>query len=124
LINGAFRFIVDERQRESLPNLVRWFSEFSSHPLFVKFFGRARNCKVAFPALQITVPQPQQPQQKKEQAPKEKKEKPAPKPKEEKPKEEEEEEAPKKKEANPLDLLPPSTFSIDDWKRRFLAAKD
>lgn len=51
LVNGAFRFIIDEQQRAALPNLVRWFTEFSAHPLFLKYFGRPRNCKVGFPAL-------------------------------------------------------------------------
>lgn len=44
---------------------------------------------------------------------------------EKKPKEEDDDDGEKKeKPKDPLDLLPPSTFSVDDWKRRFLASKD
>jgi len=35
-----------------------------------------------------------------------------------------EEEKPKKKQANPLDLLPPSTFVMDDFKKEFLNTQD
>jgi len=30
----------------------------------------------------------------------------------------------KKKGPNPLDALPPSKFSVDDWKRKFLNSKE
>ncbi|CAD8115144.1 unnamed protein product [Paramecium sonneborni] len=62
--------------------------------------------------------QKEQPKQQKEQ-PKQQKEQPK-----QQPKQEEEDDAPKKKEQNPLDLLPPSTFNIDDYKRIFFAEKD
>jgi len=35
-----------------------------------------------------------------------------------------EEEAPKKKEANPLDVLPPTTFNLYDFKTFFVNSKD
>jgi len=51
LVTGAFRFIVDENIRKTLPNLVRWFDYVAYLPPFLNHFGRPRNCKVPFPAL-------------------------------------------------------------------------
>jgi elongation factor 1-gamma len=54
----------------------------------------------------------------------EKKDQPKKKVEEKKQDEDEDDENKEKPNEDPLALLPPSKFSIDDWKRRFLASKN
>jgi elongation factor 1-gamma len=128
-LKNGFQFVISEALRKTLPNLVRYFEFVSTQPAFLNHLGRTRYCTVPFPIPHEAQPQQQQQakpkvqQEKKEQPKKEQPKKEQPK-KEEQPAADEDDEPPKKKEANPLDLLPPSTFNLDDWKRRFLAAKD
>ncbi|CAK82501.1 unnamed protein product (macronuclear) [Paramecium tetraurelia] len=138
-----FILLIDEKTRKSYPSLMKWFTAVSELPQFKKNFGRVRLCKVAFP-LPKQEAQPKE-EKAKEQKPKDEKPKEQ-KPKDEKPKEQKQKEqkpkeAEKPKEAqkqkaqeddeplpekkkNPLDLLPPSPFNIDDYKRAFFAEKD
>lgn len=51
-VAGAFRLILDETARKNLPNLSRWFDHVANLPIFLKHFGRPRNCKTAFPVVQ------------------------------------------------------------------------
>ncbi|CAD8065845.1 unnamed protein product [Paramecium primaurelia] len=138
-----FILLIDEKSRKSYPSLMKWFTAVTELPQFKKNFGRVRLCKVAFPLPKQEAPTKEEKQ--KEQKPKDEKAKEQ-KPKEEKPKEqkqkeqkpkeadkpkeaqkqkaqEDDEPAPEKKK-NPLDLLPPSPFNIDDYKRAFFAEKD
>ncbi|KAI0252280.1 elongation factor 1-gamma [Lactifluus subvellereus] len=115
-LQSAFSTTVDAALRGKLPNVLRHFETIVNQPNLASIFG---STAFAEKALQYTPP----PKEKKEKAP------PAPaQPKaEKKPKKEEVdddedddkpyEEAPKEK--NPLDLLPKSTFNLEDWKRAY-----
>ena len=98
-----------------LPNILRHFETVVNRPNLASVFG---STAFAEKALQYTPP----PKEKKEKAPAA----PAQPKAEKKPKKEEVddededkpyEEAPKEK--NPLDLLPKSTFNLEDWKRAY-----
>jgi elongation factor 1-gamma len=115
-LQSAFSTTVDATLRSKLPNLLRHFDTVVNHPKLTSVFGSTAFIEKA---LQYTPP----PKEKKEKAPAA-----PPQPKaEKKPKKEEVddddgddkpyEEAPKEK--NPLDLLPKSTFNLEDWKRAY-----
>ncbi|KAH9068037.1 elongation factor 1-gamma [Lactarius deliciosus] len=115
-LQSAFSTTVDAALRAKLPNVLRHFETIVNQPKLASIFG---STAFAEKALQYTPP----PKEKKEKAPA-----PPAQPKaEKKPKKVEEvddededkpyEEAPKEK--NPLDLLPKSTFNLEDWKRAY-----
>jgi elongation factor 1-gamma len=115
-LQSAFSTTVDATLRAKLPNVLRHFETVTNQPLLASVFGSTAFTEKA---LQYTPP----PKEKKEKAPAA-----PPQPKaEKKPKKEEVdddddddkpyEEAPKEK--NPLDLLPKSTFNLEDWKRAY-----
>jgi elongation factor 1-gamma len=83
----------------------------------LKTYGRTVLCKV--PAK---VPKSEKKEEPKKEAKKE--EKPVKKEKKEGDDDEEDEEKPKKKTSNPLDLLPPTPFVFDDFKKEFLNTTD
>ncbi|CAD8078216.1 unnamed protein product [Paramecium sonneborni] len=142
-----FTLLIDEKTRKSYPSLMKWFTTVTELPQFLKNFGRVRLCKEAFPLPKQVLQQNEQKtkdekskeQKPKEEKPKEQKKKDE-KPKEQKKKDEKlKEQKPKEaqkqqaqeddepvieKKKNPLDLLPPSPFNIDDYKRTFFAEKD
>jgi Glutathione S-transferase, C-terminal domain/Elongation factor 1 gamma, conserved domain len=115
-LQSAFSTNVDASHRAKLPNVLRHYETIVNQPNLASIFGSTAFVEKA---LQYTPP------------PKEKKEKalaPPAQPKaQKKPKKEEAdddddddkpyEEAPKEK--NPLDLLPKSTFNLEDWKRAY-----
>ena len=108
-VRGYFVFVIVEEQRKNLyPNIVSWFNQLASNESLVKAFGRTVLCKVPQKAPK--------PAEKVKEEPKKKEEvKPKPAKKEG---DEEEEQKPKKK--NALDLLPPTTFVFDEFKKAFL----
>ena len=114
-LQSAFSTTVDTSVREKLPNVLRHYETIVNQPNLTSVFG---STAYAEKALQYTPP----PKEKKEKAPAA----PAQPKAEKKPKKEEiddddddkpYEEAPKEK--NPLDLLPKSTFNLEDWKRAY-----
>ena len=107
LYNG-FTKLFDANFRKPYAHLVRWFVTCVNQPHFKKVMGEV---KLAETMMKYDA--------KKAAAPK-KEEKPKAAKKEEKPKADlvdDEESKPEKKEKNPLDLLPPSPFVLDAWKR-------
>ncbi|KAI0920739.1 hypothetical protein AcW1_002400 [Taiwanofungus camphoratus] len=106
---------IDAPMRAQLPNVVRHLETVVNQPRLKDIFGATEYCEKA---AQYTPP----PKEKKEAKPT-----PAPAPKAEKKpkaKEEDEEEddlVPKEepKAKNPLDLLPKSSFNLEDWKRAY-----
>jgi elongation factor 1-gamma len=115
-IQSAFSTTVDASLRARLPHVLRHYETIVNQPNLTSVFG---STAYAEKALQYTPP----PKEKKEKAPAA----PAQPKAEKKPKKEEVdddddddkpyEEAPKEK--NPLDLLPKSTFNLEDWKRAY-----
>lgn len=129
LMHLPFALLVDEGMRKNFGKLNGWFNKVANDPVFVEVFGIPRFCKVSFkPLLPPSGEEVEEKKEKKEQKKEQKKEK---KEKKEEKKEEataekeqdqeQEEDKPVKK--NPLDLLPPSSLDIDDFKRKFLANK-
>lgn len=114
-LQSAFSTTIDAPLRSKLPNLLRHYDTIVNQFKLTSAFGSTTFVEKA---LQYTPP----PKEKKEKAPAA----PAQPKAEKKPKKEEAddededkpyEEAPKEK--NPLDLLPKSTFNLEDWKRAY-----
>jgi len=116
-----FALLIDEGQRKGFAKLAEWFKRITSDPDFVQFFGIPRFCKTVMKPLLPPTEEEEKAEKKAEKAPKKKSEDKAEKPAKEA--DEDEDEEPKKKEANPLDLLKPSSLNIDDFKRAFFANK-
>ena len=97
-----------------IPHLSKWFTEVASHSNVFKVVGKTVLCSNVQKA-----PKSEKPVEKPKSPKKEEK-------KEKKPEgaDDEDEDKPKKKQANPLDLLPPTTLVLDDFKRDFLNATD
>lgn len=120
-LTNSFTSIIDASIRAKIPNVVRYVNTVINHPKISKVFD---NGNVQFAEAAPTFQAPAK--AKKEKADKPKAE---PKPKaekKEKKKEVEEEdddislapvEEPKAK--NPLDLLPKSSFNLEEWKRQY-----
>jgi elongation factor 1-gamma len=107
VLRSYFMFVFVEEIRKSLfPSITAWITNLASSEHLTKVFGRFLLCKTPQKAPKIEKPK---------EEPK-KKEEPKPKATEATG----EEEAPKKKKANPLDLLPPTEFVLDDFKKEFL----
>jgi len=121
--------VLDPAFRGPFENFNRWVDTLAHQPQFLAVVGElklAETMKVAAAAAAGDSKK----KEKKEAAPAPKKEAaPAPAPKkEEKKKEQEEEEEEesydeKPKGKNPLDLLPPSKFIMDEWKRKYSNTK-
>lgn len=114
-LQSAFSTTIDAPLRSKFPNLLRHYDTIVNQSKLTSVFGSTAFVEKA---LQYTPP----PKEKKEKAPAA----PAQPKAEKKPKKEEAddededkpyEEAPKEK--NPLDLLPKSTFNLEDWKRAY-----
>jgi len=106
-----YRRVLDVGFRKSFGNLNRWFVMMAHQPNVAAIVGDVVLCTKA-----------QEPKKEEEKKPAEKKPKEQPKKAEKKPEpkenaEEEAEEKPKEKPKNPLDLLPPGKFTMDEWKK-------
>ena len=118
-IFGAFllpyKLVLDPGFRKMFKNLNRWFVTIAHQPLVAEVFGEVELCTKAKEPKMIEEKKAEE-KPKKEQQPKQQ-----PKKAEKKAEaEDDEEEQPKKEEKkpkNPLDLLPPSDFVLDEWKR-------
>ncbi|CAN4119684.1 unnamed protein product [Withania somnifera] len=112
----GFRMIMTKSFTKEFPHVERYFWTLVNQPNFCKILGEVKQAE-SIPAPQSKkLEQPKIPEkpQAKEEPKKEVKEEPNPV---------EEEAAPKPKAKNPLDLLPPSTMILDDWKRLYSNTK-
>jgi len=122
-----YELVLDTGFRKQFANTNRWFLTVTNQPTFVQVTGQIKICE----KMQVAPTTEEAPKEvaKEEKKPKEKKEQQPPKEKKEQPKKEE---APKKKEdeeeedefreekkKSKLDLLPPSKFILDEWKRTY-----
>jgi len=120
---NLYTTVLDLGFRKPFSHTNRWFLTCVNQPEFRAVLGEVQLCQkmAVAPKAAAAEPAPKPEKPKKEQPPK-KESKPA-KEKEEDDDEEDipEEEGgePKKKEKNPLDLLPPSKFIMDEWKRTY-----
>jgi len=114
----AYRALFDEKYRKPLPALNTWFTNISTIPQFKQVWGAVKFAKVALEA-------PEAPKVEAKPAPvpvkKEEVKKPAPKKNADDDDEEEEKET---KKVDPLTLLPPTSFDLDQWKKTITNTKD
>ncbi|EIE88418.1 hypothetical protein G6F55_012421 [Rhizopus delemar] len=109
----AYTNVLDKAARAEFKNVTRYFTTVANKPIFKKYLGEVALCETP---LKYTPPKKEA--KKKEAAP-------APAKKEAKKKEaapaaaEEEEPKPAPKPKSKLDLLPPSKFILDQWKREY-----
>jgi len=109
-LRRAYELVMEPGYRKQFVNTNRWFCMMKDLPKVVEVCGETVLCTKA--------KEPKKPEEK----PKEEKKAKQEKPKQEKKAKEaddEEDEAPKEKPKakNPLDLLPPAKFEMDEWKR-------
>jgi elongation factor 1-gamma len=109
-----FKMVLDNGFRKPFVNTVRWFLTCVNQPQFVKVLGEVTLC-----TKMAVAPKSEKEEAQKKEKPKQEKPKEQPKKKEKKPEpeDEDEDEDTPKRSANPLDLLPPSPFVLDEWKR-------
>lgn len=115
----GFTRILTKSFTSEFPHVERYFWTMVNQPNFRKILGDAKQAE-SIPPVQST----KKPAETKEPAKTKAKEEPkkeAAKPKTEEAGEEVE--APKPKAKNPLDLLPPSTMILDEWKRLYSNTK-
>eukprot|EP01113_Clastostelium_recurvatum_P050073 TRINITY_DN93_c0_g1_i1.p1 TRINITY_DN93_c0_g1~~TRINITY_DN93_c0_g1_i1.p1 ORF type:complete len:423 (+),score=165.19 TRINITY_DN93_c0_g1_i1:83-1351(+) len=117
-LTHLFTKVIDTEARKPLVNLTRWFVTLQNQPNFKEVTGEITLCAKAEVAPAAPKKEEKPKAAPKAEAKKEEKPKPAAKPKKDEEDDGEEnyaDEEPKAK--NPLDLLPKSTFIMDEWKR-------
>ncbi|XP_050942758.1 elongation factor 1-gamma-like [Cucumis melo] len=107
----GFTYILPKSFTSAFPHVERYFWTLVNQPNFKKIIGEVKQTDAVPP---VKTP---------EEAAAAAKAKAEPKKQEEKPAAPAEEEAPKPKAKNPLDLLPPSSMILDDWKRLYSNTK-
>lgn len=116
-LRGYFQLIFPEEIRKNVfPNVASWFAKLAAHQFIVESYGRTLMCKVPqkAPKIEFKKDDPKKKEQPKKKEEAKKADKPA----------DGDEEKSSKKKPNPLDLLPPPTLVLDDFKREFLNSKD
>jgi len=110
LLLRGLEHLFDKTWRDANPNVTRWYETVRNQPIYE---GAPKPDFIA-QAAKYTPP-------KKEKEPKKEQPKAAPKAKAPKPAEDDDEDEapPAPKPKHPLDLLPRSTFVLDDWKRKY-----
>ena len=116
----------DGMRKKVLPNTTKWFENIMNTPEAVKAYGKTVLCKVPVKPSMEKIKNKEKEKEKEHQnkSNKSNEKKDTKKEKEGKKDEEKGEEKPTKKEKNPLDLLPPSKFNLEEFKRSFLNSKN
>ncbi|CAH1426281.1 unnamed protein product [Lactuca virosa] len=115
----CFKYLFTKSFTSEFPHVERYFWTMVNQPNVSKIIGEIKQAEVLPP-----IPSAKKPEAKPKPEPKkEVKKEEAPMPKPESEAAIEEEEAPKPKAKNPLDLLPPSSMVLDDWKRLYSNTK-
>ena len=110
-LRAYYQLVFVEDQRKKLyPNITNWFNSIATSTTAIKAFGRTVLCKVPAKAPKVE----------KKEEPKKEEPKKQEKPKNEAAGDDDDEDKPKKKKQNPLDLLPPSSLVLDEFKKEFL----
>nr|QLM00657.1 translation elongation factor gamma chain [Ziziphora clinopodioides subsp. bungeana] len=115
---NAFKMVFTKSFTSEFPHVERYFWTLINQPNFKKVWGEVKQAEslppIKKPAEATEAAKPKKEEPKKEAKKEAKKEEAKPVV---------EEEAPKPKAKNPLDLLPPSTMVLDDWKRLYSNTK-
>ena len=116
----GFKYAFTKEFLAEFPHVERFFRTIENQPFVKKYFGDLPTVeKVPTPPKKQAVEAPKTNENKSKDVTV----KPKESPKEESPVDDEEEEKPKPKPKNPLDLLPPSTMILDEWKRLYSNTK-
>ncbi|KAJ3340531.1 nuclear protein localization protein 4 [Gonapodya sp. JEL0774] len=121
---NLYKLVLEPEIRKPYVNVNRWFLTLAHQAEFSAVVGEVNLCEKAAEPKKAE-DKPKEEKKKEEKKPKEEKKKEEKKPKEEKKKEEqppandddEDEKPVEKKAPNALDLLPPSKFNLENWKR-------
>jgi len=118
-LHRLYTLVLDNGFRKSFQNTNRWFVTVVNQPNFLAVAGNTVLCEKMQVAKETAEVKEEKPKvEKKKEEPKKQEKKKEEKPKEQEEEEEEPEAAERKeKKPNPLDLLPPSKFNLEDWKR-------
>jgi elongation factor 1-gamma len=111
-LSGLYRMVLSPEIRATYKNLLRYFMTCANQPEFKAVLGE--------PVLCAEEMKYQPPKKEKKEKPQQQPKKATPAPaaaNDEDDDDEEEAEVSKPKAKNPLDLLPPSKFNLEDWKR-------
>lgn len=122
----GFNRLMPKSFTSEFPHVERYYWTMVNQPNFRKIIGEKAQTESVPPVPSVKTPsQPKEPVKPKAKNEGKKVAIKEIKKDTEKPKEEarEEDEAPKPKPKNPLDLLPPSTMILDDWKRLYSNTK-
>ena len=116
LISRGFEFFFDKEWRKENPNVTRWYETIYNQPIFSDVAGPIKMTEKAMPNVA-----PKSDKQEKPKADKPKKEAAAPKPKAAKDDDDDDDEpaVQEPKPKHPLDLLPRSSFALDELKRKY-----
>ncbi|PQQ13487.1 elongation factor 1-gamma-like [Prunus yedoensis var. nudiflora] len=118
----GFTKLMTKSFTSEFPHVERYFWTLVNQPNFKKVMGDVKQTESVPPVPSAKKPsQPKETKSKAKEEPKKEARKEPAKPKAEAA--EEVEEAPKPKPKNPLDLLPPSSMVLDDWKRLYSNTK-
>jgi len=121
-VQRLYELVLDSPFRKGFVNTNRWFLTVVNQPEVKAVVGEVTLCEkmqVAKEAPKEEKQEVKQEKPKQEQPKKEKKEEKKPKKEETAEEEEDELTREEKKGPNPLDLLPPSKFVMDEWKRTY-----
>jgi len=119
-LKQSFELVLDAAFRKGFQNTTRWFTTIVNQPEVKAVVGDVVLCE----KMQVAKEAPKVEEEKKEVKKEEKKEQPKKEAKKVEKKDDDEEpeedfEDKKPKGPNPLDLLPPSKFVLDEWKRTY-----
>lgn len=120
-LQHAYRLVFDEKFRKPLSHVNAWFTAVTALPEFIAVAGKQHLCVAEIKPLAPAAPAEEAKKPAKKEETKKEEAKPKHKPNED---DDEDEEHSEKKAPNPLDLLPPSTFVLDDWKRLYANTKN
>eukprot|EP00828_Plagiopyla_frontata_P014490 TRINITY_DN18_c0_g1_i2.p1 TRINITY_DN18_c0_g1~~TRINITY_DN18_c0_g1_i2.p1 ORF type:complete len:355 (-),score=72.93 TRINITY_DN18_c0_g1_i2:75-1139(-) len=119
----VWELIMEDKVRKGLQNLTKWINQVANIKEVQMTFGKLRDCKKEFPPLVKAQEEKKKPEEKKKAEPKKKE----PKKQTKKEKEDDDDDiviVGEKKQKNPLDLLPPTAFDMDEFKRLYVNAEN
>jgi len=135
-LHPYFTLILDSKMRDSIPNLMRWFSYIANIKELTSVLGKPRLCFQSSKPSNVPLVSKSVEQKIEKKVEKKEEKKPQQKPQEKKVEQPKQqpinssttpipvEEEKKEKKTNPLDELPPTTLDLDSFKKDFLNTKD
>mmetsp|Transcript_21842 Transcript_21842/g.39819 ORF Transcript_21842/g.39819 Transcript_21842/m.39819 type:complete len:430 (+) Transcript_21842:534-1823(+) len=130
----GYKLVFDGAFLAAYPSFTQWFTALVASEQFVQVWGPIKQAKAVLPLPEVKAKKapakPEEAKKKGEESKKKTEEEKKPAEKKQPAKKEEQKapapalDAPEKKGPNPLDLLPPSAFILDEWKKLYANSKD